>query len=54
MCNLSERLIEQSAAKTFVDIVNGMCKNLNKSVEEVLQLMGKTIEEYTSAVNKLK
>lgn len=54
MCNLSERLVEQSEARTFIDIVNGMCKNLNKSVEEVLQLMGKTIEEYTCAVNKLR
>ena len=62
MCNLSDRVeekgvgrgIEQGKAIEFIDTVEKLKESLSVQLEEVLRLLGRTMDDYVNAQKLLK
>lgn len=53
MCNLSDLIEERAIAKETVQSVTNLMENLQLSLEKACEALGKTVEEFQAAKEKI-
>ena len=53
MCNLSDLIEERAIAKETVQSVTNLMENLQWSLEKACEALGKTVEEFQAAKQKI-
>lgn len=53
MCNLSDLVEERAIAKETVQSVNSLMEKLHLSLERACEALGKTVEDYKKAQEKI-